>query len=251
MRAAGMETADAVRELRDRIRRLEQPRLRERTLPTLPGLAEVLPGGGLRPGASYSIEGSARLAMSLMVGPASAGAWCGVVGMPEFGVEAAAGVGLELERVVLIPRPGEHWLAVTASLADALSVVLVKPTARVGHATASKLSARLRQHDAVLIAFGDWPEAEARLRLEEPRWQGLGQGSGHLTDCEATVTAVDRSGRSRSARFSVGEASTGMFAVASDEVVSGRLESDTLHSGMRGLSGAVRAAGRSRLQRVS
>src|SRR4051794_15451831 len=101
---------DTVRELQSRIRQMQSTKLAVRTLPTLPALADLLPGGGRRVGASYSVEGSASLAMALMAGPAANGAWCGVVGMPEFGAEAAAGLGIDLTRVVLVPRPGEQWL---------------------------------------------------------------------------------------------------------------------------------------------
>ncbi|WP_166872134.1 MULTISPECIES: hypothetical protein [unclassified Salinibacterium] len=179
---------DTVRELQSRIRQMQSTKLEVRTLPTLPALADLLPGGGLRVGASYSVQGSASLAMALMAGPAASGAWCGVVGMPEFGAEAAAGLGIDLNRVVLVPRPGEQWLAVTGAIADALTVIVVKPSGRVTETAASRLSARLRQREAVLIALGPWPQAEARLSVSEGRWGGIGDGHGYLAGRQVTVT---------------------------------------------------------------
>ena len=38
--------------------------------------------------------------MALLVGPSQAGSWCAVIGMPEFGVEAAEGMGIDLDRLV-------------------------------------------------------------------------------------------------------------------------------------------------------
>ncbi|WKK71268.1 hypothetical protein Q0F99_17650 [Rathayibacter oskolensis] len=70
------------------------------------------------------------LAMGLLAGPSAEGAWCGVVGVPEFGAEAAAGIGIDLERLVLEPSPAEHWLTVTAALVDVLTVILT-PSARL------------------------------------------------------------------------------------------------------------------------
>lgn len=184
--------------LRERMRRMQQrPDLGIRTLPTLAGVGSLLPGGALRPGASYAVEGSIGLVMALMAGPVAAGAWAGVVGVPEFGAEAAAAMGVELSRVALIPRPGDQWVSVTAALVDALGVVVVRPPARVADSVASRLSARLRQRDGLLIACGDWPQAEARLIVAGGGWIGLGAGSGHLRGRRVAVQVRDRSGRVR------------------------------------------------------
>ena len=52
-------------------------------------------------------------------------------GVPEFGVEAAAQHGVDLERLVLVPRPGDQWMAVTAAIADIMGVPLVRDAAIV------------------------------------------------------------------------------------------------------------------------
>lgn len=217
---------DTVRELQSRIRQMQSTKLEVRTLPTLPALADLLPGGGLRVGASYSVEGSASLAMALMAGPAASGAWCGVVGMPEFGAEAASGLGIDLNRVVLVPRPGEQWLAVTGAIADALTVVVVKPTGRVTEAAAGRLSARLRQREAVLIALGPWPLTEARLSVSDGRWGGIGDGHGYLAGRQITVTVSGgaSSGRQLSRRIWMPDSA---LQVRED----GRVQSGTPHNG--------------------
>jgi len=43
---------------------------------------------------------------------------------------------------------------------------------------ASVLESRLRHRSAVLVVWGAWPRCEARLSLEETRWEGLGGGPG-------------------------------------------------------------------------
>jgi len=152
-------------------------------LPVHPALAGVVQ---LHAGASYSVDGPG-LAMALLAGPSRAGEWCAVVGVPDFGAEAAAEAGVELSRTVLVPEPGEQWLEVTAALVDVTPVVLLRPGGRVAASVAERLGARLRKRSAVLLVEGAWPRCEARLSLEDPGWTGLGRGHGHLRARQATV----------------------------------------------------------------
>ncbi|GAA1159156.1 hypothetical protein GCM10009630_66610 [Kribbella jejuensis] len=164
----------------------------ERELPTHPAVRELLAGAGLRGGSAYSVRGSAALVMALMAGPSADGAWCGVVGVPSFGAEAARGLGVDLERLVLVPDPGREWLSVVAALVDALTVVVVRPPGEVTPGEASRLAARLRTRGAMLIAYGSWPGSEARFEIESSVWSGLGDGEGLLTARRATVAVSGR-----------------------------------------------------------
>jgi hypothetical protein len=201
--------AEIVRELQARIRGMQRNRIDTRALPTHPALGELLPGGALSAGNAYAVAGSTTLALALLQGPSAAGAWCAVVGMPDLGTEAAAGLGIDLDRLVLVPHPGDQWLAVVAALVDVVSVVLVRPPApapgvpRIGEAVAGKLASRLRQREAVLVSLGEWPRADARLAVTESAWAGIGAGFGHLVGRQATVasTAAAWSGREKSRRL--------------------------------------------------
>jgi hypothetical protein len=202
------DQGEVVRELQARIRRMQRNNLDTRELPTHPALADLLPGGALAAGSVYSVADSTTLALSLLQGPSAAGAWCAVVGVPDLGVEAASGLGIDLDRLVLVPHPGEHWLTVVSALVDVVSVLLVRPQLRDGRArltdgAASKLASRLRQREAVLVSLGDWPGAEARLAVTGSRWAGLGSGFGHLTGRQVTVssTAARWQGRAKSRRL--------------------------------------------------
>jgi hypothetical protein len=191
-----------VRRLQARIRAMQAVKLDTRRIPTHPALAGLLPGGSLRQGSAYSIEGSTTLLMALVAGPSAAGAWCGVVGVPEFGAEAAASYGIDLERLILVPTPGDRWLGVIAAVADVLSVVVTRPPERVGNANVARLAARLRQRGATLLVLGDWPQSEAVLRISHSTWSGIGNGHGYLTARQVTVTAMARTGgRARTARL--------------------------------------------------
>ena len=201
-------TSDVVRELQARIRGMQRTTLDTRALPTHPALAELLPGGALAAGGVYAVDNSTTLALGLLQGPSAAGSWCAVVGVPDLGVEAAAGLGLDLERLVLVPHPGEQWLSVVSALVDVVSVVLVKPPmregrARLGDAAASKLASRLRQREAVLVSLGEWPRTDARLTVTASTWAGIGSGFGHLTARQVTVSSESRSwaGRAKSRRL--------------------------------------------------
>src|SRR5665811_262194 len=143
----------------------------------------------LQTGASYGVD-SATLAMALMAGPSLDGAWCGVVGSAEFGIEAAAAAGVDLSRTILVPDPGDQWIEVTAALIDVLTVVVVKPPSRVAQGAVTRLSARLRERSAMLIAWGEWPRCDARLSLSESEWIGMGKGHGHLVARQATVSVT-------------------------------------------------------------
>jgi hypothetical protein len=164
----------------------------DRELPTHPAVSELLAGASLRGGSVYSVRGSAALVMALMAGPSAEGAWCGVVGVPSFGAEAARGLGVDLERLVLVPDPGREWLSVVAALVDALTVVVVRPPGDVTPGEASRLAARLRTRGAMLIAYGSWPGSEARFEIESNTWTGLGDGEGLLTARRATVAVTGR-----------------------------------------------------------
>jgi hypothetical protein len=187
-----VQTVDTVQALQSRINALQRTTLDSRLKPTHEALADLLPDGGLKEGAAYSVSPSNTLVMALLSGPSAAGSWCGVIGMPEFGIEAAEAVGIDLDRLVLVPHPGDQWLTVTASIADALSVVVVRPGRAAGDAAVARLSSRLRERGATLLVMGAWPQTEAMISLTESRWSGLGTGSGYLTSREVTVTVTSR-----------------------------------------------------------
>ena len=190
------EAVPDIHALRDRLERMQGRRMDAPVLPTHPAFTSLLPGGGLRSGSAYAIARSMSLLLALMARPSQDGAWCGVVGMPELGAEAAEKYGLDLDRLVFIPDPGPRWLAVTATIAEVLPVVAVRPpvgakTARAG-AEATRLAARLRDRGTVLLVQGPWPQAEAVIDVADPRWAGLGQGHGYLAGRELTVSVSSK-----------------------------------------------------------
>jgi hypothetical protein len=153
------------------------PRVAVPTHPALTGLLQ------LRTGGAYEVD-RASLGMALLAAPSSEGSWTAVVGAADFGIEAAAELGVDLTRTVLVPDPGEHWVEATAALVDVVDVVLLRPPAqvrdRVTERTASRLTARLRKRSSALVVWGSWPGAEARISVESSVWVGADSGHGRL-----------------------------------------------------------------------
>jgi hypothetical protein len=189
-------------------------------LPVLPALRELLPRGLAR-GTVVAVAEFGLLCLALAAAASADGAWCGIAGLPEAGVLAAAGLGLDAGRILLVPDPGPAWPQVTASLLDGCELVLLRPPGPAGgtagggpagspasgpagspagspaggQASAQarrRLEATLRRGRGVLLVAGEWPGAQHRLRVVTQRWTGLGEGHGRLRACCAEVTADGR-----------------------------------------------------------
>ena len=190
--------AGEVLRLRREISRMQRRRSENAVLPLDPSLASLLPEEGLQTGAAYTVSPSPSLVLALLSAASRKGHWCAVVGMPTLGVEAAAAFGIDLARLILVPEPGERWLAATSALAEVVPLIVVTPGSRARDADVSRLSARLRDRGCTLLvtessASADrWPQSEGSIRLHDPHWHGLGAGWGLLSDCTVTVTATTR-----------------------------------------------------------
>ena len=204
---AGTSSSGTVAQLRAQVERVQGRRLDAPVLPVHPALASLLPGGGLRPGSAYSLPRSTSVLLALLAQPSQAGSWCGVIGMPRLGAEAAEGLGVDLSRLVLIPDPGARWLAVTSTVAEVVPVVAVRPSGRAADGEIARLAARLRDRGAVLLVQGPWPQAEAVIEVGEPAWEGVGRGHGYLAGRAVTLMSSSRRWpRSRRARVMLPDA---------------------------------------------
>ena len=187
----------------------------DQRLPVLPALEALVPG--LRRGSTVSVDGPAAtsLALAAAAGPSQDGAWVAAVGFPSLGLLAAAELGDDVERLVLVADPGDDepgedaaWPAVVAALVDAFEVVLVHAGHRVRAADGRRLVARTRERGAVLVQVGGeqptrtvWPEgADVSLTVVDAAWEGLGEGHGHLRARRVAVEAAGRRGSARPRR---------------------------------------------------
>ncbi len=177
--------------------------LGEPVLTVLPELAGLFPGGGLRRGSTVSVRGATSLVLALLAAPTRDGSWAAVTGLPELGLAAAAELGVDLERLALVPDPGAELVAVVSALVDGFDLVVLGRSASVPPQTARRLAGRVRNRGTVLLTAGPWPGADVELKVSGRRWHGLTQdGHGHLT--ARTVVATSR-GRGAAVRsLSVG-----------------------------------------------
>lgn len=173
------------------------PEAAERLLPVPASLAGLLPSGALVRGSTVVVAGSTSLALALLSQASAAGSWVALVGLPGVGVLAAHQLGLDLDRVVLVPAPGPDGPTVVAALLDGVDVVVVGPQVALGDGDRRRLSARARERSTVLLPTTPWPGAHVVLTAEVSHWEGLGRGYGRLRSRRLTV---QRSGRGMASR---------------------------------------------------
>ena len=180
---------------------------REQRLPVLPALADILPGAGLRRGATVSIGsavgvgGATSLALALVAEASRMGSWVAAVGIPSLGLVAADELGVALERMVLVAAPERAaWGGVAAALVDGFDLVILH-AGRTGvrPVDGRRLVARARERGAVLLQLGPgWPTgADLQLEVTRARWEGLDNGHGYL---QARKVRVTRGGRGEAAQ---------------------------------------------------
>jgi hypothetical protein len=146
------------------------------------------------------------LALALAAAATSDGAWAAAVGLPSLGLLAAAELGVRLERLAVVPAPGERWAAVVAALLDGMDVLLLGPPGRVRLADARRLVARAREQATVLVVLESpgsrcWPEAtDLELSVAGVTWEGLGVGHGYLRSRWVEVVVTGRRAAARERR---------------------------------------------------
>jgi hypothetical protein len=193
----------ALRLLGDRVRPLSGAR--ERTVPVPPALAGLLPHQGLQRGSTVATTGTvaSTLALALAGSTTQVGSWVAVVGLHRLGLVAAAELGVDLERVLLVAEPApDAWATTVAALLDAVDVVLVRPTRSVGVSVQRRLTARARDRGSVLLQVGGhlgaWAQApDLVVSGTTATWVGLGQGHGRLRGRQVEVAVTGRRGADR------------------------------------------------------
>jgi hypothetical protein len=168
----------------------------EGLLPVLPALRGLLPSGGLQRGSVVTSGDWSLLSLALAAEAVADGAWCAIVGVPFAGIRAAAEIGLDPDRVLLVPDPGPAWPQVVASLLDGFDLVLLRPPDQPPDQLPGQLRRRLeaaaRRYGSVLVVAGEWPGALARLLMTSAEWTGIGAGHGRLRARRAEVVASGR-----------------------------------------------------------
>ena len=169
----------------------------DRNLPVHAALAGLFPDAGLRRGSVVGCSGPAAtsLMLALAAAPAAAGSWVAAVGLPALGIEAAAQLGVPLERLVLVDAghgPSE-WAERLAAAADGFEILIttVPPGAE---RAARRVRQRLQARGAVLLAIHPAGRVgcDAEVTTLDSRWVGLGDGHGALLGRRVTARSGGR-----------------------------------------------------------
>ena len=184
----------------------ETPLARERLLPVHQALAPLfgLASSDLAPlaltrGHTVACVGSAAMscALAVLVAPTQAGSWAGVVGLASCGVQAAADLGVCLERTVFVADPTSgsrassqqaDAAAVLSALVDGVDVLLLAHHVvnSLSPSLLRRLQTRVQSRGGVLVVVGETNSltsslsADLRLTATTQQWQGVGLGYGHL-----------------------------------------------------------------------
>lgn len=136
----------------------------ESLLPVPDSLAEQLPAG-LPKGTVAVLSGARSLPVGMAAAVTAAGGHVAVVGLPEFGVLAAAEMGADLSRLAVIPDPGTDPVEVAAVLMDGMDLVVLGLAGRSVPATRARaVVARARQRGCTLLVTGGcWEGASMRM----------------------------------------------------------------------------------------
>lgn len=191
---------------------------RDELLPVAPVFTELLGTPGLRRGSTVAISATGRagataLACSLLAAASAEGAWCAAVALVDLGVVAAAELGVALDRLALVPRPGSKLAPVIAALLDGCDVVLAPSD--VSAPEFRRLAARARERRSVLVVLSGSqavasfarpvPEGvDVRIEVTGNAFGGLGFGTGRLVHRRIDVVATRRSATPRTVRASIG-----------------------------------------------
>ncbi|MGI9123741.1 MAG: hypothetical protein ACR2JM_03185 [Mycobacterium sp.] len=166
----------------------------ESLLPIPDSLAAALPAG-LPRGTVAVLSGARSLAVGMAAAVSAGGGHVAVVGLPDFGLLAAAEMGADLSRLAVIPQPGSDPVEVAAVLMDGMDLVLLGLAGRCVPATRARaVIARARQRGcSLLVADGDWQGATLRMEARVRGYEITGPpGFGRIGAVRVAVRAQGR-----------------------------------------------------------
>ena len=165
----------------------------------------LVPAGALRRGSTISVQappgwGGLSVALSLVSEASARGHWVGVVGVDGPGVVAIADLGLDLRRVLFVPRPRGAWAEVAADLLDGVDLLVLRPPSRASLLAARRLTDRARERSTVLVVLGEargsWPlPTDLTFLVTGARWHA----SSRLDERHLNVRVTGRGAAQRGA----------------------------------------------------
>lgn len=169
-------------------------------------LGELFPEGGIPKGTFLGVtaaSGAFSVALTLAGEVTKSQGWVAVCGLASLGLAAAEELGVDLERLVMVPSPGSRWVDVMAALIDGFDMVLTSPCSSVSREVARRLAARARQRGSVVVLMdpADWPESpDLVVTVLSSNWEGPEGGSGCLGGRRMDIRLAGRRASGRSLR---------------------------------------------------
>ncbi len=166
---------------------------------------------GLVRGQTVVCEGSAAVSCALGVaaGVTASGSWAAIVGMPSIGLLAAATMGVALERTVLVNWDDAHRVSdgsrssvgsALSALVDGMDLVMIsrRCASSLPSSSLRRLQSRAQSKGSVLVIVTESTlgnasiSADVRLTARPIRWEGMGEGHGHL---RRRLVSIEMDGR--------------------------------------------------------
>ena len=160
-------------------RRGSRPRARlppqhaARASPSCPPSPTCCPNGGLRPGSMVSITGIGATSLALgLIAEASKTSWTACVGMPELGLAAGEELGVDLDRLVVVPDPKDRGRTSSPRSSTRSTSSLAHPP-RHAHRTQARPDACASATPSSSPS-AQWPDSDVRLEGAARTWRGIG-----------------------------------------------------------------------------
>ncbi|MEZ2189920.1 hypothetical protein [Corynebacterium sp. CCM 9204] len=158
------------------------------------GLSGFLPGGGLPRQAVTTVGDCPALVVEILAAATRAGAAVAVVGWPDLILTGVVDAGGDLDRVVVIPDPGDRPLVVTGMLVEGMDLVVhySREPMRIGAGGSRILLSKVRRGAAALVTVGfQLSSSTLCISADVVAYHGIEAGGGRIraVDLDVCISA--------------------------------------------------------------